>query len=828
MMLGACVGMSYAQRFINECDTIARNAWVEEQMSRMTPEQRLGQLIMPMYIMEHATPDNLQSLKQAVMKYNLGGVLFSKGTIQSQCRLVNAAQDASAAAGLPGMMVAIDGEWGISMRLQDALKFPRNGVLGKINPQVRDSLLYIYGREVARQCREVGVNINFAPVMDVNSNPKNPVIGNRAYGNDAEMVSACGISFARGMEDGGVLSVTKHFPGHGDTSTDSHVALPVVKHKLERLQRVELVPFQRYVDAGLGGVMTAHLDVRAMSSRKGMPATANPRIITELLRQEMGFTGLVFTDGLAMTGAQKYKDICIEALKAGCDILVQPTPLDAEWKKLVAALKDGRLPQEVVDAHCRRVLKYKYAMGLYKAVPHVAATTETVNTPYAEKLLAEMKRLSGNPKTSDFDPTLAFEMQNTRRIMEEDKKGPVESEVTGETNVSGGSIVAGDTTANWPLYVPNISLPVSTPQDEGFNPALTKQIDNIAKEILNLKAAPSFQILVARHGKVVYSRQFGVADKDIDMESKVYYDLASMSKALATVPAIALLVDQEKIDYKDRVTKYLPELKGTRYKNITIEMLLFHETGMRAGYNFFDLCSEQELHDNPEMAKDLRDRKFIEIIANLSSKKPVGTYRYSCLNFVLLRYIIERVSKMRLDEFLDQNLPQYFGSNTCFNPLQHGIPLRQIAPTEIDNVVRHRKIHGTVHDEIGAWAGGIEGNSGLFGNAETIAPLIQLMMDDHRFSEVTTRKSKRSRRGLGFDKPEVGANSRLSPCAKECSPKTWGHTGFTGTCFWVDPKYDMMYIFLSNRTYPSRKNTKLNKLDLRQKIQSAIYKNIVK
>lgn len=811
--------MAHAQKFINQCDSIARDAWVEEQMSRMTPEQRLGQLIMPMYIMEQSTPANLQSVKNAVSKYNLGGVLFSKGTIASQCRLVNAAQEASAAAGIPGMMVAIDGEWGVSMRLKDALKFPRNGALGDINPQVRDSLLYIYGREVARECREVGVNVNFAPVMDVNSNPKNPVIGNRAFGSDAQMVAECGISYARGLEDGGVLSVTKHFPGHGDTSTDSHVALPVVKHKRERLDQVELVPFQGYIDAGLGGVMSAHLDVRSMSSKRGMPATANSRIITDLLRHEMGFNGLVFTDGLAMVGAQKYKDICIEALKAGCDILVQPTPLDAEWKKLVAALKDGRLPQSVVDAHCRRVLRYKYAMGLNKPAPRVAATTSTVNTPYAERLLAELKRLSGNPQTSDFDPTLAFETQNTSRIM------AGTSTTVPEASPSGASPT--DTTATWPLYVPNISLPLSTPEAQGFNNKLTKDIDNIAAEILRLKAAPSFQILVARHGNVVYSKQFGVADEGIDMQSKVYYDLASMSKALATVPAIALLVDQKKITYKDKAVKYLPELKGTRYKNITIEMLLFHETGMRAGYNFFSLCSEDSLRQDPAFAQDLRNRQFIDIIAHLSSKKPVGTYRYSCLNFVLLRYIIERVSKMRLDEFLNQHLPQYFGSNTCFNPLEHGIPLRQIAPTEFDDVVRHRKIHGTVHDEIGAWAGGIEGNSGLFGNAETVAPLIQLMMDDKRFNEVTTRKSTRSRRGLGFDKPEMG-NKKLSPCAKECSAKTWGHTGFTGTCFWVDPKYDMLYIFLSNRTYPSRKNTKLSKLDLRQKVQSAIYKNITK
>lgn len=810
--IGACALMAHAQNFINQCDTTARNIWVEEQMAHMTPEQRLGQLIMPMYIMEQATPANLQSVRNAVSKYNLGGVLFSKGTIASQCRLVNAAQEASAAAGIPGLMVAIDGEWGVNMRLRDAIKFPRNGALGKINSQVRDSLLYIYGREVARQCREVGVHVNFAPVMDVNSNPKNPVIGNRAFGSDARMVAECGISYARGLEDGGVLSVTKHFPGHGDTSTDSHVALPVVRHKRERLDKVELVPFQSYIDAGLGGVMSAHLDVRAMSSKRGMPATANSRIITDLLRHEMGFNGLVFTDGLAMAGAQRYKDICIEALKAGCDILVQPTPLDAEWRKLVAALKDGRLPQDVVDAHCRRVLKYKYAMGLHTTVPQVSATTETVNTPYAERLLAELTRLSGNPKTSDFDPTLAFEMQNTSRIME-------------EATVPEAS--PSDTTASWPLYVPNISLPLSTPEAQGFNKRLTKDIDDIASEILRVKAAPSFQILVARHGQVVYSKQYGVADDGIDMQSKVYYDLASMSKGLATVPAIALLVDQGKLTYKDKAAKYLPELKGTRYRNITIEMLMFHETGMRAGYNFFDLCSEQELRQNPEMARDLREHKFIDIIANLTSKKPVGTYRYSCLNFVLLRYIIERVSKMRLDEFLNQHLPQYFGSNTCFNPLEHGIPLRQIAPTEVDDIVRHRKIHGTVHDEIGAWAGGIEGNSGLFGNAEALAPLIQLLMDDNRFHEVTTRKSTRSRRGLGFDKPEMG-NKKLSPCAKECSAKTWGHTGFTGTCFWVDPKYDMMYIFLSNRTYPSRKNTKLSKLDFREKIQSAIYKNIVK
>jgi beta-glucosidase-like glycosyl hydrolase/CubicO group peptidase (beta-lactamase class C family) len=812
-----------AQNMLQKVDQEKMKEWVDEQMEKLTPEERLGQLVFPLYYMPDATEANLNSITRDIKENHFGGILLSKGTMATHAKLVNHIQKVAEEEGLPPMMICIDGEWGLAMRLKDAIKYPRNAALGKINEDVRDTLCYMYGYEVGRQCRELGIHVNFAPVLDVNTNPKNPVIGNRSFGNNPELVSLAASSYARGLEDAGVLAVGKHFPGHGDTKTDSHKTLPILNHSIKRLNEVELPPFQHYINQGLGGIMTAHLDVPALAEKKGMPATVSKKIITNVLRNTMHFNGLIFTDGLAMVGA-KYKDICINALLAGNDILLQPTPQKTQMAALQKALLKGykgngyKLKaeefQQMIDEKCRRVLEWKYALGLNE--PQSVETEglkERVNTEFAGLLKEELERMSGNPILADYDPTLQNQFNDM--TME-------------ETSV----LAEEDEPEDFIPPVPLLTLPIATPIEVGFDAIKLGEVSKIANEAVASGAVPGCQVIVMRRGKIVYDQTFGnvggnkeqnrYANRPVTAETM--YDLASLTKALATVPAVMMLIDEEKIRLRDRASKWLPELKGTRYAKVTIQDLLHHESGLKSTFLFYQLT------ENPDSL--FRSKTMIQSIASLPPKKKQGRYLYSDLNFVLLRAIVERRSGERLDQFLEKRLPDFYGTWLCFNPLQHGVPKGAIAPTEQDDIVRHRFIHGTVHDETGAWALGVEGNSGLFGSAEAIAPLIQMIQNGGELNgkrylpknicrQFTTNRSAHSRRALGFDRQSEEHDNPNIP--EECSARTWGHTGFTGTCFWVDPQKELIYIFLSNRVCPTRNNNAWREGNIRPRIHQAIY-----
>ncbi|HKM45902.1 MAG TPA: glycoside hydrolase family 3 N-terminal domain-containing protein, partial [Dysgonamonadaceae bacterium] len=293
-----------------QADKAKMNAWVDSVYSSLTEDQRIGQLFM--VIAETATSTaNKNLINRYIQEQKIGGILFSKGTIADQATMTNYAQKASKTP----LFIALDGEWGLNMRLTDAPKFPRNMILGSIK---NDSLIYLYGKEVARQSKELGIHINFAPVLDVNSNSENPVIGDRSFGEKPENVAIKGVAYARGLEDGGVMAVAKHFPGHGDTAEDSHKTLPTIAHDKDRLDEVELFPFASFINAGLSGMMIGHLNIPSLQT-KGQPSTLTASIGKDLLKEEMGFSGLTFTDGMAMRGVSNQPSMSVKAILAGND-----------------------------------------------------------------------------------------------------------------------------------------------------------------------------------------------------------------------------------------------------------------------------------------------------------------------------------------------------------------------------------------------------------------------------------------------------------------------------------------------------------------------------
>lgn len=361
-------------------DDVRCRQWVDSVLDKLSLKERIGQLFI-YTIAPYQDKANKELLRKVVEDYKVGGLLFSGGLMQNQAMLTNEAQRM---ADIP-LLITFDGEWGLSMRLRGTPVFPKNMVLGCIR---NDSLLYEYGREMARQCRELGVQVNFAPVADVNINPKNPVINTRSFGESPVNVADKVTAYAKGLEDGGVLSVSKHFPGHGDTDVDSHKALPTLPFTRARLDSVELYPFKKVIQEGLSGIMVGHLEVPAFEAQSGLPSSLSRNVVYDLLTRELKFRGLIFTDALAMKGVSNNGSLC---LKAGNDLLLVPRRIKEEVDAVLAAVKRGELTEQVVEEKCRKVLTYKYALGLNKKpMIRLSGLGTRINTPYTRDLIRRL------------------------------------------------------------------------------------------------------------------------------------------------------------------------------------------------------------------------------------------------------------------------------------------------------------------------------------------------------------------------------------------------------------------------------------------------------
>ena len=357
-----------------EADKEEMTRWVDSVYASMTADERVGQLFMP--IVEPRSGWK-KKVEEYITQQKVGGLLFSKGTLASQAEVTNYAQAISR---VP-LLVALDGEWGLSMRLSDAPSYPRNLIIGAIQDE---ETLMLYGKEVARQCREMGIHLNFAPSLDVHTNPQNPVIGTRSYGENPQEVARQGIAYARGLEANGVMAVAKHFPGHGDTSEDSHKTLPTIIHQSERLEEVELYPFRKYIESGLSGMMTGHLNVPALNTQ-GLPSSLSPEIGVRLLKEEMGFTGLTFTDGMAMKGVSKQADASVKALLAGNDIVLGVVNLAKECTSVRRAVENGTITASLLEEKVRKILSYKFILGAHRFTPINRTTIHSrVNSSSAE------------------------------------------------------------------------------------------------------------------------------------------------------------------------------------------------------------------------------------------------------------------------------------------------------------------------------------------------------------------------------------------------------------------------------------------------------------
>lgn len=956
--------------------SISKNQqWVDSVYKTLSERERVAQLLIPM-----VDPRSGASSKATIAKWvkteKMGGLLFSKGSLADYATMTNYAQSI---ASVPVLMT-FDGEWGLSMRIKETPRFPYNMGLGAIS---NEKLLYEYGREMARECREIGIHVNFAPVFDVNSNPSNPVIGYRSFGEDPTRVSRLGVAYSRGLEDGGVLSVSKHFPGHGDTSVDSHKALPTVSHDRTTLNMVDLLPFNQYVNAGLSGVMVGHLSVPALD-KSGTPASLSKAITTDLLRDDMGFEGLIFTDALAMKGANSSLNNCVAALIAGADVLLGSNNPSKDLDAVMAAIKSGKITSKMIETRCKKVLAYKYALGLTVekpvdmnglearinsssadavnrklsaalmtivrndtkllpirglsqrsiAVVNIGASSEDVFSRFCRKYanvkvfsstggfssstlssikshdvvivgifghksahkqaFAQLKSIPNivpvffvNPyEMAEFGvslsglKTLVIAYDDTRYIREYAAQAIFGGiEVDGRLPVN----LKGIAPLGTGVKLKKTRLGYTSPEAVGLKPNLEANIDELVNQGLQTKAFPGCQVLVAKDGNVIINKSYGTLDfvsKDKVTEETIY-DLASVSKTTGTLPGVMKAYDEGLFELDAPVSQYIEPLQGGDKSKITVRQLLYHESGMPAAVNMFNMMMDTATYEG-KLIQNTQSETYSVKIENgayghkdarlrrdITSSKPTNDFRiaaadgiyvgqatmdtimsriyniklrdtkkynYSCLNFCLLMNMEEWVTGRPHNEWVDETIFAPLGAfHTGYRPLEKW-DKSDIAPTEKDNFLRRQTVRGYVHDETANFSGGVQGNAGLFSNANDLAKLCQMWLNGGEYggerllSEktvklFTTSKSPTCRRGLGFDKPDK-RNEKNSPTCREASAATYGHTGFTGTCFWVDPQSQLIYIFLCNRVNPTRNNSAFSRLNIRPRLFAEVYKAI--
>ncbi len=942
-------------------DSVAQKLWVDQLYDKLTLEEKIGQLFM-VIAQSDQSKKNTDKIKALIEEQGIGGVIFSLGGPMRQAKLTNEFQNASR---IP-LLIGMDAEWGLSMRLDSTYAFPWNLTLGAIKDSTTVAKV---GYQIGKHARRLGVHINFAPDVDVNINPQNPIIGNRSFGEDPGNVSRKGSAFMAGMQSAGVLATAKHFPGHGDTATDSHHGLPIISADRNRLDSVELYPYRKLIRQGVNSVMVAHLEVPELEPDKAIPTSLSRKVIRGLLIEEMGFEGLVITDALNMKGVTQSDEVGnteLKAFLAGNDMLLMPRDVMAARNVLARACYSGIISEERLERSVKKILAIKYISGLHsyrpveldglledlnnlendlvyedaieqaitvvknnfdllplknlenKKIAYVKmgeANAETflnrlnkyaevtqvsardINSlkrklsefnlvivglhkdnsspwkPYkfSEKELRWLQEI-GSLRTSnmvlalfakpyalmdvsDFSDLDGVVVAYQNSVLSQDKAaqmlfGAIASK--GRLPVSAGPEFKQGTGVELPSL---LRLGYSLPESVGMSSEGLAKVDTLMAHGLDSLMFPGAQILIARRGKVIYSKSFGkptyTADKEV--QADYMYDLASLTKILATLPLVMKMEEEGKIGLNSTFKELIPAYGDTELKDVTVLKALSHYGRLPSWIAFYlDTLNKQrkpsdEYYRNQPTtgySTKVTDGLYLQDAYQDSIYNRIGRqslksnrYRYSDVTYYVLKKYIEDSYERSLDELLNEFLLKPIGAvNTSYNPIDR-YSKQRIIPSEIDNYYRYQTVQGYVHDMGAAMQGGIGGHAGLFSNANDVAKIMQMYIQGgyyggRQFLNARTVEKfnkcyfchKEVRRGVGFDKPQLKDKGPTCGCV---SRKSFGHSGFTGTYTWADPEEEIVYVFLSNRTYPSSTNRLLIKSELRTRIQKAIYDSII-
>ncbi|HEX7070974.1 MAG TPA: glycoside hydrolase family 3 N-terminal domain-containing protein [Rhodothermales bacterium] len=912
--------------------------WARSVLADLTLEQKVSQLFVTSTTAEFMNVNDPQYLRlvDLVERFGVGGVMFLRSEPLEQVTLAN---DLQRRARIP-LLISQDMEWGAGMRVEHATTFPRTMAIGASR---EPDFAYALGYTTAREARALGVHQVYAPVADVNNNPRNPVINVRSYGESPELVSAMVTAHVHGLQDGGIISTAKHFPGHGDTEVDSHVGLPVLPFSRSRLETVELVPFREAIDRGVMSIMTGHLSIPSMSDSL-VPASLSPEVSTRLLREQLGFRGLIVTDALNMQGVtDQYGagEAAVRALEAGADVLLMSTDEYAARDAVIRAVEEGRLSRETIDRAAMQVLRAKEWLGLdlgatvdpqkarevVHAPPHrmlsesiaragltllrneaglipLSASIEDVlvisqapgSDPAAGALFtnrirsflpnANVRRvvLDGRSTAADFDAVLdasasadavivasfapvaaagrnltPAQVALTNRLIARDVPVALVSfgspyvvmevdlpdaylvaygasdaaQLAAAQGLTGQSPIAGRLPVTIPdrfgfgagLDTRQESHRVGYPGEVGMAENLSLRIDSLIRASIDDRAFPAAAVSIGRAGVVPHLKGYGhfTYTTEEAVDAHTLFDVASLTKVIATTTAVMKLYEEGRIDLKAPVARYIPEFGANGKQAVTIEQLLTHSGGLPAFIPFHTLGMTS------------RSAVLDSILTQPLVYPPGSEQRYSDHGFVVLSLVVEAVTGQRFDTYVHEHILAPLGMTHSGFRGAVSAPEAPIVPTEVDRTFRRRLLRGEVHDETAWILGGISGNAGLFSTAADLTRFAFMMtnggrIDGKQFLKpetialFTTRVAEgtRNTRALGWD---TRSTEGYSSAGQFFGPRSFGHTGYTGTSLWIDPDQGLFVILLTNRVYPTRENGKIGAV--RARLADMAYQSIV-
>ena len=927
--------------------TVEQAQWVESSLRSMSLEEKVGQLLFTTYhgSFTPADSDAFASMIHDINDLHVGGFITIThgsplGIVKDQAYptavLANLLQSKSK---LP-LLIGADFERGTAQRQDEGTSFPTAMALAAAG---HPPDAYTMGKITAFEARAAGVHWVYAPVCDVNNNPGNPIINTRSFGEDPERVSEFVREFVRGVQENGALATAKHFPGHGDTATDSHIDLPVIKADRDRMEHLELVPFRAAISAGVGSIMTGHLNVPAFEPDPAVPATLSPKILSDLLRGQLHFQGLVITDALDMGGITvRYApgDAAVRAFLAGADALLMPPVPDAAYQALLAAAQSGRISKDRLDASVRRLLEAKARLGLHQnrlvditALDQKFGSVAWQNTAQeisdrgitllrdkarmlpldgAKASRALLVSLYADPEPypgqdleaqlrSRFDSLIAlradtkFSRADALKlpppsdydiavlalfVRVSDRKGDIDVPadqipVIHQIYQSGKPVVTlglgspyllerfpqADTwlaafgisdvaqislvralfgeipiRGRLPVTIPGVDLKAGFGLELPARPMRLEPMDSrgeaqlqpafeVVRDAIADKAFPGATLAVGYRGKVSY-RAFGKLTYDTDSPAvriNTMYDLASLTKVVVTTTLVEKLAEGDfgqPLNLDTPIERYLPEWLSSggqmEWRHmVTIRHLMTHTSGLPPFKEYWRTSTGRQ---------DTLSRIFVEPLDYQPGTKMV----YSDLGIILMAEIIQRLTGKPLDTLANENIFSPLSMTaTMYNPPKNLWP--EIAPTEIDNQLRHRLVQGEVHDENAYTIGGVSGHAGLFSTAPDLSYFCQMLLNGGVYAHKRVLKRatiaeftspqplSKNTRTLGWVVPTEGSSS-----GHYFSVHSYGHTGFTGTTIWIDPDRQLFVVLLTNRVRPTRENMKI--AQVRPAVHDAILK----
>jgi beta-N-acetylhexosaminidase len=934
-----------------------KDRWVDSVFQELSTSEKIAQLMM--IRVPGKDPERIREAGVKIKNFNIGGIIFDGG---HPLKVAHAINEFQSAATTP-LLIGVEAHYGI--KLDSTVEYPSALALGAIR---NDSMLYLLGKDIARQMKVIGANINFSPIPDLYQRD-DTLNRHVSFGENPYRVTQKAIAYMKGIQDEHLLVSSQRFPVSAISITHVEKGIPTVTANVDSLVSYS---YRKLFDHGLNGVTPAAVDLPLFYSNvantkknKFNSKVLSSLFISRWMKENMNYKGLVIAeipDLKNFSGKLKSGEAEMYAFIGGDDILLGPKDIGPAIRRIKKLLRKEKIYQGRLDESVRKILSAKFDAGLWRK-PSVETENllMKIHSPAAERISKDLYEASITV-ARDLEKVIPFSTLDNKRfahLSADDTPDSREFQHYLSKYVHVSSFVIGDradlnplaqsldehevifvsifpttnpeiikrlrrlipllspkhnivlcdfgnqdfikSADNFPTIItayhntpdmlrvlPQIifgalkadgSLPFTAsehvtegaglrtpllkrlsytvPEDARMDSRILNRIDAIADEAIRTGATPGCQVLVAKDGKVVYEKSFGYLTYDSirQVTDETIYDLASLTKVSATLQTVMFMYEKGLIDVNKKISHYIPELKRTNKKDLTLVDLLTHQAGLLPfvplwpqtvkdtlflpQYYSRSKSTEYPLQVSPTLFASpvIRDSVWNWIINTKLQEKPPRTpysYRYSDIGFMMMQYLAERILNQPMHDFLEQNLYEPLGAYTTgYTPLNE-FPAQIIAPTEDDRIYRKTMVVGTVHDERAAMMGGIAGHAGLFSNASDLAKLGQMLLQEGYYGGYqyykpetvrmfTHKQFEKSRRGLGWDKPVQ--SDPASPTSLYASPRTFGHTGFTGTCLWVDPEFNLVYVFLSNRVFPDRSNKLVNS-NIRSRIQDVIYQSI--